>query len=141
MSDTVFEYTDKVMNHFLSPRNFGVIESADGVATTGDPNCGDYVRIYIKVKDDYIEDIKFKAYGCPAAIACCSALTEMAKGKHIDEASEITDEMVADALGGLPANKLHCSALAATTLYNAIMNYIFSSLEDKEDDCRNRNRR
>lgn len=125
------EYTDKVLEHFHRPRNFGVIAEPDGVATTGDPECGDYVRIYIRVRNDHIEEIRFMAYGCPAAIACCSMLTEMAKGRHIDEAAEITDEMVTDALGGLPEHKIHCSALAASTLYRAIMNYVFSSIKEE----------
>lgn len=116
-------YSDKVMEHFQNPRNVGEIEDADGVGTVGNPTCGDLMTIYIKVKDDTIEDIKFKTFGCGAAIATSSMVTEMAMGKTIDEAMEITRNDVADNLEGLPPVKMHCSNLAADALHAAIENY------------------
>lgn len=116
-------YSDKVMEHFQNPRNVGEIEDADGVGTVGNPTCGDLMTIYIKVKDDKIEDIKFKTFGCGAAIATSSMVTEMAMGKTIDEAMEITRNDVADNLEGLPPVKMHCSNLAADALHAAIDNY------------------
>lgn len=116
-------YSDKVMEHFQNPRNVGEIEDADGVGTVGNPTCGDLMTIYIKVKDEKIEDIKFKTFGCGAAIATSSMVTEMAMGKTIDEAMEITRNDVADNLEGLPPVKMHCSNLAADALHAAIENY------------------
>ncbi|MGB9937696.1 MAG: Fe-S cluster assembly scaffold protein NifU [Methanobacterium sp.] len=116
-------YSDKVMEHFQNPRNVGEIEDADGVGTVGNPTCGDLMTIYIKVKDDVIEDIKFKTFGCGAAIATSSMVTEMAMGKTIEEAMEITRNDVADNLEGLPPVKMHCSNLAADALHAAIDNY------------------
>lgn len=116
-------YSDKVMEHFQNPRNVGEIEDADGVGTVGNPTCGDLMTIYIKVKDERIEDIKFKTFGCGAAIATSSMVTEMAMGKTIDEAMEITRNDVADNLEGLPPVKMHCSNLAADALHAAIDNY------------------
>ncbi len=116
-------YSDKVMEHFQNPRNVGEIEDADGVGTVGNPTCGDLMTIYIKVKDDVIEDIKFKTFGCGAAIATSSMVTEMAMGKTIDEALKITRNDVADNLEGLPPVKMHCSNLAADALHAAIDNY------------------
>lgn len=116
-------YSDKVMEHFQNPRNVGEIEDADGVGTVGNPVCGDLMTIYIKVKDDVIEDIKFKTFGCGAAIATSSMVTEMAMGKTIDEAMEITRNDVAENLEGLPPVKMHCSNLAADALHAAIDNY------------------
>lgn len=116
-------YSDKVMEHFQNPRNVGEIEDADGVGTVGNPTCGDLMTIYIKVKDDRIEDIKFKTFGCGAAIATSSMVTEMAMGKTIDEAMEITRNDVAENLEGLPPVKMHCSNLAADALHAAIDNY------------------
>jgi nitrogen fixation NifU-like protein len=116
-------YSDKVMEHFQNPRNVGEIEDADGVGTVGNPVCGDLMTIYIKVKDDVIEDIKFKTFGCGAAIATSSMVTEMAIGKTLDEAMEITRNDVADNLEGLPPVKMHCSNLAADALHAAINNY------------------
>jgi nitrogen fixation NifU-like protein len=116
-------YSDLVMEHFSNPRNVGEIPDADGVGTAGNPVCGDIMKIYISVKDDRIEDIKFKTFGCGAAIATSSMVTEMVKGKTIEEALIITDAAVAEALGGLPSNKMHCSNLAATTLHKAIEDY------------------
>ena len=116
-------YTEKVKEHFFHPRNVGKIKDADGVGTVGNPVCGDVMAIYIKVKDDKIADIKFKTFGCAAAIATSSVLTEMAKGKTLDEAMKLTREDVANELGGLPAIKMHCSNLAADALREAIKDY------------------
>ncbi len=116
-------YTDKVMDHFQNPRNVGEIENADGSGTVGNPVCGDIMKITIKVENDRLKDIKFKTFGCGAAIATSSMVTEMARGKTLDEALEITNKMVADILGGLPPNKMHCSNLAADALHKAIEDY------------------
>jgi len=116
-------YSDKVMEHFQNPRNVGEIENADGVGTVGNPVCGDLMTIYIKVKDDVIEDIKFKTFGCGAAIATSSMVTEMAMGKTLEEALKISRNDVADNLEGLPPVKMHCSNLAADALHAAIDNY------------------
>ena len=117
------DYTEKVKEHFFHPRNVGEIKNADGIGKVGNPTCGDVMAIYIKVKDDRIVDIKFKTFGCTAAIATSSVLTEMAKGKTLDEAIKITRDDVANELGGLPAIKLHCSNLAADALREAIKDY------------------
>ena len=122
-------YTEKLLDYFLYPRNVGEIKDADGVGQIGDATCGDMVKVWIKVKDDRIVDIKFRVFGCPAAIATSSAMTELALGKSLDEAAEITDEVVADAVGGLPPDKMHCSNLGAAALYEAIMNYVVTSVE------------
>ncbi|MEW6009758.1 Fe-S cluster assembly scaffold protein NifU [Methanobacterium alkalithermotolerans] len=116
-------YTEKVMDHFSNPRNVGEIPDADGEGTVGNPTCGDLMTIYIKVKDNVIEDIKFKTFGCGAAIATSSMVTEMAMGKTIEEALKITRDDVADALEGLPPVKMHCSNLAADALEAAIEDY------------------
>ena len=116
-------YSDKVLDHFRNPRNVGEIEDADGVGTVGNPVCGDMMSIYIKVKDNSIEDIKFKTFGCGAAIATTSMTTELAKGKTLDEAMKITREQVAEELDGLPPVKMHCSNLAADALHEAIKDY------------------
>jgi nitrogen fixation NifU-like protein len=111
------------MEHFSNPRNTGVIEDADGVGEVGNPVCGDMMTFYIKVKDEVIEDIKFQTFGCVAAIAVSSIVSEMAKGKKLAEAQKITKQAVAEALGGLPQNKMHCSNLGADALALAINNY------------------
>jgi len=116
-------YSEKVLDHFRNPRNVGEIEDADGVGSVGNPVCGDMMSIYIKVKDDKIEDIKFRTFGCGAAIATTSMTTELAKGKTLDEAMTITRKDVADELGGLPPVKMHCSNLAADALHEAIKDY------------------
>lgn len=116
-------YSEKVLDHFKNPRNVGEIEGADGVGTVGNPVCGDMMSIYIKVKDDRIDDVKFKTFGCGAAIATTSMTTELAKGKTLDEAMEITRQDVADELGGLPPVKMHCSNLAADALHEAVKDY------------------
>ncbi len=116
-------YSDKVMDHFMNPRNVGEIEDADGVGQVGNPVCGDVMAMYIKVEDDRISDIKFKTFGCGAAIATSSITTELVKGKTLDEALEISNSQVAEALDGLPAPKMHCSNLAAEALHSAIEDY------------------
>lgn len=113
-------YTDIVIQHFNNPQNAGVIEFANGIGIAGDPKCGDYLKIYIKVEDDYIEDIKFQVHGCCAAIASSSMTTELAKGKHLLVAYTITEEDIIEALGGLPENKKHCSLLGVMALKKAI---------------------
>lgn len=116
-------YSEKVMDHFKNPRNVGEIPDADGIGTIGNPVCGDMMSIYIKVKDNRIDDIKFKTFGCGAAVATSSMVTELAKGKTLDEAYEISRKDVADALDGLPPKKMHCSNLAADALKKAIEDY------------------
>jgi len=116
-------YSEKVMDHFRNPRNVGEIPDADGVGSVGNPVCGDMMTISIKVKENKIADIKFKTFGCGAAVATSSMITELAKGKNLDEAMEITREDVADSLGGLPPVKMHCSNLAADALKEAIKDY------------------
>lgn len=111
------------MEHFRNPRNVGEIPDADGVGTVGNPVCGDMMTIYIKVKDNRLVDIKFKTFGCGAAVATSSMITELAKGKTLDEAMKITRTDVADSLGGLPPIKMHCSNLAADALHEAIKDY------------------
>ena len=117
-------YSEKVMDHFMNPRNVGEIPDADGVGTVGNPVCGDLMTVYIKVEDSRLKDVKFKTFGCGAAIATSSMTTELAKGKTIEEALKITRGDVADSLGGLPAIKMHCSNLAADALHAAIKDYL-----------------
>ncbi|MDY6964640.1 MAG: Fe-S cluster assembly scaffold protein NifU [Halobacteriota archaeon] len=126
-------YSDKVMDHFKKPRNMGEIEDADGVGVVGNPTCGDVMNIYIKVKDDRLEDVKFKTFGCGAAVATSSMITELARGKTLDEALEITRNDVADALEGLPPVKMHCSNLAADGLKAAIEDYRKKKEGEKSD--------
>ncbi len=116
-------YSKTVMEHFRNPRNVGVIDDADGVGEVGNPLCGDMMTIYVKIDDERIEDIKFQTFGCGAAIAVSSMLTEMAKGKSLEEARKISNKAVAEALEGLPKNKLHCSNLGADALQMAIKDY------------------
>ena len=116
-------YSEKVMEHFMNPRNVGTIENPDGYGKVGNPVCGDIMEMFISVKDDTISDIKFRTFGCGSAIATSSMGTELAKGKHIDEAMEITRKDVADELDGLPPRKMHCSNLAADALHGAIEDY------------------
>ena len=117
------QYSEKVMDHFLHPRNIGEIPDASGIGNVGNPVCGDIMRLYIKVEDGKILDVKFKTFGCGAAISTSSMVTEMVKGKTIDEALAITNKAVAEALGGLPAVKMHCSVLAEEALKSAIEDY------------------
>jgi len=128
---TQIGYSKKVMDHFMNPRNVGTIENPDGYGKVGNPVCGDLMEMYLKVKDDTIEDIKFQTFGCGSAIATSSMVTELAKGKHVDEAMKITRKDVADELEGLPPQKMHCSNLAADALHEAIKDYQ-SKKEKKE---------
>ncbi|MBN1912767.1 MAG: Fe-S cluster assembly scaffold protein NifU [Candidatus Omnitrophica bacterium] len=130
-------YSDKVMDHFFHPRNVGEIPDASGIGNVGNPICGDVMRMYIKVENDIIKDAKFKTFGCGAAIATSSMVTEMVKGKTVEEALRISNKAVAEALGGLPAVKLHCSVLAEEALRSALVDYYkkigrdYSSFEPK----------
>ncbi|MBA7479480.1 Iron-sulfur cluster assembly scaffold protein IscU [subsurface metagenome] len=117
-------YSEKVMEYFMNPRNVGEIDNPDGVGEVGNPVCGDMMTFYIKVKDKRLEDVKFKTFGCGAAIAVSSMVSEMAKGKTLDEAKKITPELVAKELDGLPKNKFHCSNLGAQALNKAIDSYL-----------------
>lgn len=117
-------YTDTVMDHFMHPRNMGEIEDADAVAEVGNPACGDATKLYLKIENNTIVDVKFKTFGCGAAIASSSMATEMIKGKSIEEALKITNEAVMEALGGLPPAKQHCSVLAESALKVAIEDYM-----------------
>ena len=116
-------YSDIVMDHFMHPRNVGEIENPDGVGQVGNAKCGDIMKMYLKIKDGVIEDVKFETFGCGSAIASSSMATEMIKGKTIDQALAVTNRQVVDALGGLPAHKLHCSVLAEESIKSAIKNY------------------
>jgi len=116
-------YSEQVMDHFRNPRNVGAIENADGVGKVGNPVCGDIMELTIKVKDGRIEDAKFRTFGCGAAIATSSMVTELVKGKTIEEALEVSNKAVAEALGGLPPVKMHCSVLAEQALRSAIEDY------------------
>jgi nitrogen fixation NifU-like protein len=116
-------YSKKVMDHFMNPKNVGTIEDADGYGKVGNPVCGDLMEMFIKVKDDVIDDIKFRTFGCGSAIATSSMVTELAKGKNVDEAMKITRADVASELDGLPPQKMHCSNLAADALQAAIKDY------------------
>jgi nitrogen fixation NifU-like protein len=119
----MFEYSEKVMDHFINPRNVGEFDNPDGIGRIGNPTCGDIMEFQIKVEKDLISDVKFKTFGCGAAIAVSSMVSEMAKGKTLDDAMKITNKMVAAELDGLPKNKLHCSNLGADALHKAIDNY------------------
>jgi len=132
-------YSEKVMQHFMNPHNVGEIENADGVGEIGNPVCGDMMTFYIKVKDNRIEDVKYKTFGCGAAIAVSSMVSDLVKGKTLQEALTVTPAVVAKELEGLPKNKLHCSNLGAQALRKAIRNYAISNkieipgLTDKEE--------
>ena len=117
------EYSDKVMDHFTNPRNVGVVEDADGVGRTGNPVCGDLMEMSVKIQDDIITDIKFRTFGCGAAIATSSMATELIKGKSVDEALELSNRAIAEALDGLPPIKMHCSVLAADALRVTLADY------------------
>jgi len=117
-------YSEKVMDHFMNPRNVGEIKDADGIGEVGNPVCGDMMTFYIKVKDNRLEDVKFQTFGCGAAVAVSSITSEMAKGKTLKEAVKITPGLVAQELEGLPKNKYHCSNLGAQALNKAIDNYL-----------------
>ena len=123
-------YNEKIMDRFMNPRNVGVIENPDGVGEVGNPVCGDMMTFYIKVKENRLEDVKFKTFGCGAAIAVSSMASEMAKGKTLEEALKITPQSVADELGGLPKSKFHCSNLGAQALNKAIQDYMNKQKEE-----------
>ena len=116
-------YSEKVMDHFTHPRNVGVIEDANGIGEVGNAKCGDIMKIYLKIENDIIEDVKFETFGCGSAIASSSMATEMIKGKSIQEALSLTNKAVAEALDGLPAHKMHCSVLAEEAIKNALRDY------------------
>lgn len=124
MSEEQPLYSEKVMEHFRNPRNVGEMESPDGVGHVGNPVCGDIMELYLKVSDNVITDARFKTFGCGAAIATSSMVTELVKGKTIDEALELSNHAVAEALGGLPPIKMHCSVLAEEALKSAIEDYL-----------------
>ena len=119
----MFQYSEKVMDHFTNPRNVGELEDPDGVGRVGNPSCGDIMEFQINVENEHISDVRFRTFGCGAAIAVSSMVSEMAKGKTLDEAMKITNKMVASELDGLTKNKLHCSNLGADALHKAIENY------------------
>ena len=127
-------YSEKVMDHFMNPRNVGEIEDASGVGTVGNAKCGDIMRIYLKIENDIITDVKFKTFGCGAAIATSSMATELVKGKHIDEAMKLTNAAVAEALDGLPPIKMHCSLLAEQALKTALEDYFAKTGRPLPDD-------
>ena len=116
-------YSDIVMDHFMHPRNVGEIENPDGVGQVGNAKCGDIMKMYLKIRDNVIQDVKFETFGCGSAIASSSMATEMIKGKTIDQALAVTNRQVVDALGGLPAHKLHCSVLAEESIKSAVKDY------------------
>jgi nitrogen fixation protein NifU and related proteins len=124
-------YNEKVMQHFTNPQNVGDIKDADGIGEVGNPVCGDMMTFYIKVKDNKLEDVKFKTFGCGAAIAVSSMVSQIAKGKTLEEALKITNKDVAEELGGLPKNKMHCSNLGADALHAAIKDYMKKHLKQK----------
>jgi len=126
-------YSDKVMDHFMNPRNVGSLEEPDGIGRIGNPVCGDIMEFQIKVEDERIADVKFKTFGCGAAIAVSSMVSELAKGKTLGEAMLITNKMVAKELDGLPKNKMHCSNLGADALHKAIVDFRKKRGEDVED--------
>ena len=135
-------YSEKVMDHFQHPRNVGVIEDANGVGEVGNAKCGDIMKIYLKIEDDIIKDVKFETFGCGSAIASSSMATEMIKGKTVEEALALTNKEVVDALGGLPAHKLHCSVLAEEAVKSAVQDYYErnnipydKSRFPKQEDC------
>lgn len=128
------EYSDKVLEHFYSPRNVGVLPKANGIGEEGNASCGDIMKIYLDIEDDIIKDVKFKAFGCGSAIASASIATELIKGKTLHEAYELTNQSVIEALDGLPVSKVHCSVLAEQTIHKAINNYrISENLEPWKD--------
>jgi nitrogen fixation NifU-like protein len=118
------QYTEKVMDHFMNPRNVGVIENPDGYGKIGSPSCGDMMEIFLKIEDGIIRDVKFRTFGCASAIASSSVTTEMILDKTVEEALEVTNKAVVEALGGLPAAKVHCSVLAEEAIKSAIENYM-----------------
>ena len=124
-------YSDKVMDHFRNPRNVGVLEDANGIGEVGNAKCGDIMKMYLKIEDDIIQDVKFETFGCGSAIASSSMATELIKGKPISEAMELTNKAVAEALDGLPAHKMHCSVLAEEAIQAALEDYQNKKLAGK----------
>ncbi len=135
MSNVWSQYSEQVMDHFRNPRNVGEMENPDGTGHVGNPVCGDIMELYIKVNDDTITDAKFKTFGCGAAIATSSMVTELVKGKSISEALKISNHAVAEALGGLPPVKMHCSALAEEALKSAIDDYLSKYKKNSSDNA------
>ncbi len=136
MPDVWSQYSEKVMDHFKNPRNVGEIENPDGVGHVGNPICGDIMELYIKVKDGMIVDAKFKTFGCGAAIATSSMVTEIVKGKRLEEALKISNKTVAEALDGLPPIKMHCSVLGEEALKSAIEDYLGKSKKKRKRQSR-----
>ena len=132
MGDVSSLYSEKVMDHFRNPRNVGEMENPDGIGRVGNPICGDVMELYIKIRDGIIVDAKFKTFGCGAAIATSSMVTEMVKGKGIEEALKISNKAVAEALDGLPAAKMHCSSLGEEALKSAIADYMARIKDEKK---------
>lgn len=129
-------YSEKVMDHFRNPRNVGTIEDANGVGEAGNPVCGDIMKIYLKINNEIIEDVKFETFGCGSAIASSSMATELIKGKSVSEAAELTNKAVAEALDGLPAHKMHCSVLAEEAIQAALADYKNrENIQEKERCC------
>ena len=129
-------YSEKVMDHFRNPRNVGTIEDANGVGEAGNPVCGDIMKIYLKINNEIIEDVKFETFGCGSAIASSSMATELIKGKSVSEAADLTNKAVAEALDGLPAHKMHCSVLAEEAIQAALADYKNrENIQEKERCC------
>ena len=127
-------YSEKVMDHFLHPRNVGIIEDADAVGEVGNAKCGDIMKMYLKIENDIVEDVKFETFGCGSAIASSSMATELIKGKPVSEAMNLTNKAVTEALDGLPAYKLHCSVLAEEAIHSALEDYYSKNPEKKPAD-------
>jgi nitrogen fixation NifU-like protein len=127
-------YTEKAMEHFLNPRNLGVIDDADVIIQVGEPSCGDALLLFLKIEDDVLVDVKFKILGCGAAIATSSMATQMAKGKKLEEVLALTDQQVAEALDGLPEEKMHCSSIAVGALHEGILRYLSAAWNKERED-------
>ncbi len=127
-------YSEKVMDHFRNPRNVGVIEDANGIGEVGNAKCGDIMKMYLKIEDDIIKDVKFETFGCGSAIASSSMATELIKGKPVSEAMQLTNKAVAEALDGLPAYKMHCSVLAEEAIRSALEDYEKRSADEKTEE-------
>ena len=125
-------YSEKVMDHFRNPRNVGVIEDANGIGEVGNAKCGDIMKMYLKIENDIVEDVKFETFGCGSAIASCSMATELIKGKPLSEVRKLTNKAVAEALDGLPSYKMHCSVLAEEAIQAALEDYESRKADNKE---------
>jgi len=128
-------YSEKVMDHFRNPRNVGVLEDANGIGEVGNAKCGDIMKMYLKIEDDIVKDVKFETFGCGSAIASSSMATELIKGKPVEEARKLTNKAVAEALDGLPDYKMHCSVLAQEAIEAALADYEGKTKEDNSDRC------